>query len=207
MFASRIGLSDDRTNRNDEADNDTDGVPDLISSESDDDNGDLDIVLPAILSTNLNDEADNDIDGVPDLISSESDDDYDGLPDLISSESDDDTGDSGCYLDMNSNVGHTHASVLRHYGLQLPFPCSDAGCDLDMLLPAILSTNLNDEADNDIDGVPDSVLPAILSTNKKDEADNDTGSVLNRFVEGHTHESIDQQFKKLQSLSSMQEMD
>ena len=118
MFASRIGLSDDRTNRNDEADNDTDGVPDLISSESDDDNG-----------------------------------------------------------------------------------------DLDMLLPAILSTNLNDEADNDIDGVPDSVLPAILSTNKKDEADNDTGSVLNRFVEGHTHESIDQQFKKLQSLSSMQEMD
>jgi len=190
MFASRIGLSDDRTSRNDEADNDTDGVPDLISSESDDDNGDLDIVLPAILSTNLNDEADNDIDGVPDLISSESDDDSDGLPDLISSESDDDTGDSGCYLDMNSNVGHTHASVLRHYGLQLPFPCSDGGCDLDFLLPAILSTNLNDEADN-----------------KKDEADNDTGSVLNRFVEGHTHESIDQQFKKLQSLSSMQEMD
>jgi len=44
-------------------------------------------------------------------------------------------------------------------------------------------------------------------TNRNDEADNDTGSVLNRFVEGHTHESIDQQFKKLQSLSSMQEMD
>ena len=171
MSSSRIELSDHRTNKKDEVDNDTDSIPDLICCESDDDDGDdgaaghtltpatlklfgqklpfpcsdvgcdLDIVLPSILSTNKNKD-ENDTDSVPDLI--------------------------------YNLVGHTHSSVLKYYGQKLPFPCSDVGCDLDIVLP-----------------------PSILSTNKNIVLPFPSDAVVDNLLQGHTHESIDQQFKDM----------
>jgi hypothetical protein len=163
MSSSRIELSDHRTNKKDEVDHGTDSIPDLIYSyESDDDDGDLDIVLPSILSTNKK-EDENDTDSIPDLIySSESDDDDVNLVAHSHSSVHKHLGIVNVNLvsHTHSSVlkyygqklpGHTHSSVLKYYGQKLPFPSDDY---------------LND-------------------------------AVVDKLVQGHTHESIDQQFKAM----------